>query len=110
MKEALKARINLDWSHSAEGEQEDRGLGPILLSDYEIENGLGATTQTYPAFEKALRARLGLDQAAHADLMAEMWEGVSMVAAAKPYAQLHEERSHEFMKKSSEERSVREGG
>ncbi|NIJ36111.1 acetyl-CoA C-acetyltransferase [Sphingopyxis panaciterrae] len=98
MKQALKARIQLDWSHSAEGAQEDRGLGPILLSDYEIANGLGAPTQTYPAFEQALRARLGLDPAAHADMMAELWAGFSAVAATNPYAQFPAARSRDFLK------------
>lgn len=102
MKQALKARIALDWSHSVEGAQEDRGLGPILLSDYEIANGLGAPTQTYPAFEQALRARLGLDPAAHADLMAELWEGFSAVAAANPHAQFPEARSRDFLETPSD--------
>jgi acetyl-CoA C-acetyltransferase len=60
MKQALKARLTLDWSYSVDGPWEDRGLGPSLLTDYERVNGLGMPTQTYPAFEQALRARLGL--------------------------------------------------
>src|SRR3546814_18645077 len=33
--------------------------------------------------------------------MAELWEGFSMVAAANPYAQFPEARSHEFLKTTS---------
>lgn len=97
MKQALKARLTLDWSHGVAGEWEDRGLGPALLTEYERANGLGMPTQTYPAFEQALRARLGLDRAAYVDLMSELWAGFSAVAAANPYSQFPQERSGEFL-------------
>jgi acetyl-CoA C-acetyltransferase len=97
MKQARKARIALDWSYSVDGSCEDRGLGPALLSDYELANGLGAPTQTYPAFEQALRARLGLDKAAHVALMSELWESFSAVAGTNPYAQFPEARSRDFL-------------
>ncbi len=87
MKTALKAGHTPDWSADAEQAMEDRGLGPMLLSAYEMKNGLGAPTQTYPAFEHALRARHGLTREQHGALMAELWAGFSTVAAANPYAQ-----------------------
>lgn len=102
MKQALKARIPLDWSHSVEGKWEDRGLGTRLLSDYEIANGLGAPTQTYPAFEHALRARLGLAREAHVALMSELWESFAAVAAKNPYAQFPEARSRDFLAEESD--------
>lgn len=97
MKQARKGRVKLDWSYSVDGPWEDRGLGPILLSEHEIANGLGAPTQTYPVFEQALRARLGLDKAAHVALMSELWERFSAVAATNPYAQFPEARSRDFL-------------
>lgn len=103
MKTALKRRIKLDWSASAAGEMEDRGLGSQLLSEYEINNGLGAPAQTYPAFEHALRARLGLSRDAHIALMSELWEGFSRVAASNPYAQFPEARTTEFLATASRE-------
>ena len=97
MKQALKARLTLDWSYSVEGPREDRGLGPSLLTDYERVNGLGMPTQTYPAFEQALRARLGLDRSAYVALMSELWEGFSQVAADNPYSQFPQSRSRDFL-------------
>ncbi|WP_408587933.1 enoyl-CoA hydratase-related protein [Novosphingobium sp.] len=103
MKVALKNRIKLDWSKSLEGPLEDRGLGSRLLSDYEIKNGLGAPTQTYPAFENALRARLGLNVEAHRQLMSELWETFSKVAADNPHAQFPQARSAAFLATESRE-------
>ena len=97
MKQALKARLTLDWSYSVDGPWEDRGLGPSLLTDYERVNGLGMPTQTYPAFEQALRARLGLDRPGYVALMSELWEGFSDVAAKNPYAQFPQNRSRDFL-------------
>ncbi len=97
MKVALKQGINLNWSGSADGEIEDRGLGDELLSDYEIKNGLGAPTQTYPVFEHALRARLGNSRDEHIALMSELWEGFSKVAAQNPHSQFPQARTAEFL-------------
>lgn len=102
MKQALRARLRLDWSRSVDGPYEDRGLGPSLLTDYELANGLGMPTQTYPAFEQALRKRMGLERPAYVDLMSELWEGFAAVAAQNPYAQFPEARSREFLSTPSE--------
>lgn len=102
MKQALRARKSLDWSRTVDGPWQDRGLGDALLSDYERANGLGAPTQTYPLFEEALRARLGLDRDAYADIMAELWEGFSAIAATNPHAQFPDARSREYLKTPSE--------
>jgi acetyl-CoA C-acetyltransferase len=100
---ASRRGIELDWSHSAEGEMEDRGFGPPLLNAYEMTNGLGAPTQTYPAFENALRTRLGLDLAAHRHLMSEIWAPFSAVAAANPYSQFPTARDVAFLETVSPE-------
>jgi acetyl-CoA C-acetyltransferase len=97
MKQALKARKKLDWSDNADGDYEDRGTGPVLLSEYERKNGLGMPTQTYPAFEHALRARLGNSRESHVALMSEIWEGFSKIAAQNPYSQFSGEHSREFL-------------
>jgi len=103
MKAALRAGHALGWSASAEGPLDDRGLGAPLLTPYELANGLGMPTMTYPAFEHALRARLGLDRAAYTALMSELWAGFSTVAAANPYAQFPQARSAEFLATPSAE-------
>ena len=97
MKLALKQHMALDWSASAGGQMIDRGLGGEYLSAYDRSNGLGPPTQTYPAFEHALRARLGLSREAHVALMSELWSGFSNVAAANPHAQFPQARSADFL-------------
>ena len=103
MKAALKAGIQLDWSYSADGDHQDLGLGSPLLSKYEIANGLGAPTQTYPAFENALAARLGFGKDGHRALMSALWSGFASVAARYPYAQFPTERSADFLSTASAE-------
>ena len=100
---AARRGIELDWSDSADGEMEDRGFGRELLNSYEITNGLGAPTQTYPAFENALRTRLSLDLAAHRHLMSEIWAPFSAVAAANPYSQFPAARDVSFLETVSPE-------
>lgn len=115
MKLALKAGMQPDWSYSVEGECIDRGLGSSLLSKYEVANGLGAPTQTYPAFENALAARLaarGEDKRAarlghgkhgHRALMSALWSGFASVAARYPHAQFSQERDADFLSTPSAE-------
>jgi acetyl-CoA C-acetyltransferase len=103
MKAALRAGLTLDWSGSAEAAQEDRGLGPSLLSRYDITNGLGAPTQTYPAFEHALAHRWGHDRATHRATTSRLWAAFSRVAAANPYAQFPQARGEVFLSTESRE-------
>ena len=115
MRLALKAGQSLDWSRSVETECDDRGFGSRLLSRYEIANGLGAPTQTYPAFENALAARLaaqsgtkgtarlGHGKVGHRARMSALWSGFASVAARYPYAQFPQERSAAFLSTASAE-------
>ena len=103
MKAALKAGQTLDWSHSAGEVQDDRGLGGALLSPYDVANGLGAPTQTYPAFEQALRGRWGHSPAQHRLVMSTLWAGFSNVAAHNQHAQFPVERSIEYLSTPSRE-------
>ncbi len=98
MKVALKKEISLDWSYSVSGKFDDRGFGPELLSLYERANGFGMPTQTYPALEHSLRARLGNSIAEHQDLMAELWASFAEIAATNPHAQYPVARSAAFLK------------
>lgn len=103
MKTAARLRKRLDWSHPTSGDMEDRGLGKRLLSKYELTNGLGLPTQTYPIFEQALRARLGYNRENYRRLISELWAGFSEVAATHPYAQFPAARTPEFLETVSPE-------
>lgn len=97
LKFAARKGMALDWTRSAEGEMEDRGFGGALLSPYEIANGLGSPTQTYPAFEHALRVRMGHTREQHMRLMSELWAGFAKVAAANPHSQFPEAHSADYL-------------
>lgn len=103
MKAAVKAGMQLDWSYGVDGDPIDLGLGSHLLSSYEIANGLGAPTQTYPAFENALATRLGKGKHGHRAMMSALWSGFASVAARYPYAQFATERSTDFLSTPSAE-------
>jgi acetyl-CoA C-acetyltransferase len=103
MKLAKRQRLKLDWSCDMPGDLEDRGLGKALLSSYEVANGLGFPTQTYPLFEHALRTRLGLRRGAHRALMSDLFSRFSQVAAENPYAQFQIARSKAFLETPSSE-------
>jgi acetyl-CoA C-acetyltransferase len=68
-----------------------------MLSPYDIRNGLGMPTQTYPAIEHALRARWGLSRFDHVRLMSELWAGFSQVAVANPHSQFPAARDVDFL-------------
>ncbi|MEO1043382.1 MAG: enoyl-CoA hydratase-related protein [Pseudomonadota bacterium] len=97
MKTARKSKVTLDWNESSSGDFEDRGLDLSLLTDYERTNGLGPPTQTYPAFENALRARLGLSLDDYRVRMSELLAPFSQVAETHPCAQFPQSKSSEFL-------------
>jgi acetyl-CoA C-acetyltransferase len=103
MKAAARRRIAFDWSQPVDGKMEDRGPGRPLLSEYEMSNGLGAPTQTYPVIEQALRARLGMDREAYRAMISELWAGFSQVAERHPYAQFPVARTADFLARPSAE-------
>ncbi|MEO0438469.1 MAG: acetyl-CoA acetyltransferase [Pseudomonadota bacterium] len=102
-KTARRAHFLLDWSQSEAGDFEDRGLGPMLLTDYEIKNGLGWPAQTYPLFEQAYRSRCGSSSQEHLDNMAEQLSQFSLIAQSNPYAQFPTALAAEFLKTESKE-------
>jgi len=102
MKAALRAKVNLDWSDSAEGQLEDRDKGPSLVAPYELAGGMGFPPQVYGAFEHAWRHKHGLSVEQHAAHMAQLFAPFSKVAANNPYAQFPVERSETFLQTPSE--------
>ena len=107
LKAAARAGIDLSWGDDgadlADAVFEDRGLGPILLSRYEIANGLGMPTQTYPAIEHALRARWGLSREQWRVRISELWATFSGVAAANPHSAFPTARSSAWLATASAE-------
>ncbi|MEM9397997.1 MAG: acetyl-CoA acetyltransferase [Pseudomonadota bacterium] len=102
-KTARRANLQLDWSASIDAPFEDRGLGPMLLTDYEIKNGLGWPAQTYPLFEQAYRSRCGSSSQEHLDMMAEQLSQFAAIAEANPHAQFPNALTAEFLKTESKE-------
>ena len=90
-------QLAADWTEHAEGTLEDRGIGPTLISDYEIANGMGFPPQVYGAFENAWRFRRGLTKDENRKRMSELFARFSAVAAQNPYAQFPEVRDAEFL-------------
>jgi len=103
MKTAIRGGMKLDWADSAEGELIDQGMGDPLLSGYEMTNGVGNPTSTYPLFENALRRRWGIDENEYNQMMAELLAGFSLVAADNPYSQYPQVRTPEFIATESRE-------
>ncbi len=101
-KTALRGGLQLNWADHADGEMEDRGFGSWLVDKYELANGIGAPTMTYPVFENALRARLGKSEDQYADDMAALWHRFSKIAAGNRYAQFPVERSEAFLRAASD--------
>ncbi|MCK4176326.1 hypothetical protein [Aciditerrimonas ferrireducens] len=55
-------------------------------SEEELAVGLGLPIHVYPLFEEALRAAAQRDQAAHQQLVGQLWARFSTVAARHPFA------------------------
>jgi acetyl-CoA C-acetyltransferase len=85
---ALKAGIELDWSHM-EG-QPDRVLGDSTpyLGEYEKALGMERAWQFYPFFENALRHQRGASIPDHQVYISELWERFNRVAVDNPHAWL----------------------
>ena len=97
LRQAMKRGAAPDWSFSVEGDFEERKDDKLLLTDYELKNGLFFPPQTYPLFEHAYRARLGLGRQAYVERMSRLFAPFSEVAARHPHAQFGEARSAEFL-------------
>lgn len=103
MKAALRAGETLNWDDAAEGQLEDRGMGPQLVIPEELAGGMGFPPQVYGAFEHAWRGKQGMTQAQHMAHMASLFAPFSKIASENPYAQFPEARSEEFLSTPSED-------
>jgi acetyl-CoA C-acetyltransferase len=83
-----------DWSEHVGGQLTDRGYGlENLYGHDERVHGLTDTIGPYALLENARRARLGLDRAAYARAMGELFAPFTEVAAANPHAAARTVRS-----------------
>ena len=103
LRQALRRGSKPDWSFSVDGPMEDRKKDKLLLTDYELKNGLFFPPQSYPLFEHAYRARLGLSHAEYVKRMSRLFAPFSEVASRHPEAQFGEARSAEFLATPSKE-------
>lgn len=97
MRYAQRNDLPLDWTEHADGDLEDRGVGPELVSAYEIANGMGFAPQVYGAFENAWRHTHSLSKAENRRRMSELFAPFSEVAANHPYAQFPAVRDADYL-------------
>ncbi len=90
VRKLMGAGESRDWSEEVGGQLEDRGLGDPLLSPELPRHGGRTPIVVYSLFENARRARLGLDRAAYAKAMGELFAPFTQVAASNPHAMSRE--------------------
>lgn len=103
MKSARRAGVELDWSHEVDGDFEDRGLGPMLLSRTEIKHGMVVPAYFYALFETAYAHKKEQSRSTQIEAMSQLFARFSDVAAHNPYAQFQTSRSAEFLSTPSKE-------
>jgi acetyl-CoA C-acetyltransferase len=86
LRRAQRARIHLGWTTGGSGEPERIGIGHRGSSRGEAAYGLSMPVEIYPLFENALRARRGLELAAHRRRIGALMSRLCEVAAKNPYA------------------------
>jgi acetyl-CoA C-acetyltransferase len=92
---ARRAGIAIDWPSGGEGTPTCLGGFRPGSSEREIRYGLAMPSDIYPLFENALRARRGLDLAAHRIGMGRLMSRFTDVAARNPHAWFPVARSAE---------------
>ena len=92
---AARAGIDLDWPMGGEGKPEWLPPYRPWNSPTETAHRLDMPIACYPVFENALRAKRGLDLAAHRQRMGRLMAPFTEVAAANPYAWFPTRRSAE---------------
>ena len=97
MKSARRSSIELDWEANIDGEQEDRGLGAMMLNRSEIKHGMIAPAYFYALFETAYAHRVGHNRSDHLAAMSQLFAPFSKVASQNPFAQFRTARSAEFL-------------
>jgi acetyl-CoA C-acetyltransferase len=88
-------RMDLIARHAIEGDATQERLGSDRpgCSQLEHDYGLSFPANTYPLFENALRAHLGLDLDAHRAMMGRLMAPFTEVAASNPHAWFQQARS-----------------
>jgi acetyl-CoA C-acetyltransferase len=102
-KAAGKRGLKPDLTIDIEGDMEDRGLGPHMLSRAEAKHGLVKPAYFYSLFENAIAHREGRNLSEHRAAMGALFSKFSEVAARNPYAQFPTARSAEFLATPSAE-------
>ena len=76
-----------DWNESPDGDLEDRGYGLRGVTTLtQVRHGLMDAPSQYALLEHARRGRLGLDRAAYARSMGELFAPFTEIAATNPFA------------------------
>lgn len=75
-----------DWAETVEGQLEDRGFGPGLVTREFPSHGARTPIQLYALFENARRAKTGQDRAAYQLEMGRLFAPFTEVAAGNPHA------------------------
>src|SRR5262245_30831688 len=86
LRRASVAKRQLAWDEAARGTPEPDGQDQAGTNEQEVAYGLDRPSSVYPIFENALRARRGLDLAAHQQRMGALMSRFTQVAAANPHA------------------------
>lgn len=102
-KAARKLGLTPDLTIEIEGEMEDRGFGPRMLTRREAKHGLIAPAYFYGLFENAIAHREGRNMHEHRKAMGALFARFSDVAAANPYAQFPKRLSADFLATPSRE-------
>ena len=102
-KAAGKQGLGPDLTIEIDGDMEDRGFGPRLLSRTEAKHGLVKPAYFYGLFENAIAHREGRNLSEHRAAMGALFAKFSEVAAANPYAQFQTARSADFLATPSRE-------
>ncbi|MEM9668465.1 MAG: acetyl-CoA acetyltransferase [Pseudomonadota bacterium] len=102
-KAVRRAGLTLDLSDETDGQIEDRGMGPLLLTRGEIKHGIVKPAYFYALFENAIAARKGESRSEHRRSMAELFKPFADVAAVNPYSQFPTTHSIDFLAEASEQ-------
>jgi acetyl-CoA C-acetyltransferase len=86
LRRASVAGARVAWDESSRGTPELYGENKAGTNEQELAYGLDRPSSVYPIFENALRARRGLDLAAHQTRMGELMSRFTRVASENPHA------------------------
>ncbi|MEL7453920.1 MAG: acetyl-CoA acetyltransferase, partial [Pseudomonadota bacterium] len=97
IKTASKLGLALDLGLNVDGDLDDRGMGPVLLTRGEVKHGLVKPAYFYALFENAIAARNGETRSEHRRAMAKLFAPFAAISAVNPYAQFGTAFSEDFL-------------